>query len=305
MIPVNSTNASAREQPFFMPQISNLPHGKTGIVWNDVGGGITDRVRYRLTGGAYTNGKIANIVEKGYGIYAYRHEQTDTVTKGFIYLDADDPDCQSWTGQEQIAAQLGGILVGETDDVERELAFHLPNTVNPMTPTLGQSFSTGQVKLFLPGGVGWVDADVSRVVEKGEGDYALRLTDAQVVLAGKIYLYVNCPGSQPWVWWYDIVDSGLGAGAIELISITQPPLERWKPVVAVVRLSGASAFVKYRAHALYLGIYDPTLGFTSNFKERSSIQVDGDIVTFTILPNGGWWTNTIRLKFAAGAELAA
>ena len=304
MIPSNSANVYAREQPFFLPLKANMPNGKTGIAWNDVGGGITDRVRYRLPGGVYSNAPISRIVEKGFGIYAYRHEQLDTVNKGYVYLEASDPDCQSWSGQEQFASQVGGIVVGETDDAERELAFHLPNIVNPMIPTLGQAFSLGQVKIFLPGGVGFVDADPTRVVEKGVGDYALRLTDAQVALAGKIYIYVNVPGSQPWAWWYDIVEPGFGVGVVELVSITQPPIERWTPVVAVVRTTGGLPYVRYLGNTLHLWIYDPAVGFTSNFRERSFVSVDGDLTTLTILPNGGWWTTRIRLKFVAGAELS-
>lgn len=302
MIPSNSSNVYAREHPFFLPLKANLPHGKTGIVWPDVGGGLTDRVRFRLPGASYANATITQIVEKGFGIYAYRHLQADTVNKGFVYLDADDPDCQSWTGQEQFSSQLGGIIVGETDDNERELAFHLPNSVNPMIPTLLHAFVSGEVKLYLPGGVGWIDADPTRVVEKGEGDYALRLTDAQVTTAGKIYLYVNVAGSQPWTWWYDIVTPG-GAGTAEIISITQPPIERWTPVVVVMRTYGSIPYVKFITNTLQMWIYDPAVGFTNNFKERSFANTVGDITTLTILPHGGWWTSRVRFKFVAGAEV--
>lgn len=278
--------------------------GKTGIVWNDVGGGYTDRVRFRVPGSIYVNAKISNIVEKGFGVYAYQHEQADIVTRGFSYLDADDPDCQSWTGVEQIASQLGGILVGETSDDDREVPFHLPNSVNPLTPTTGQSFSLGDVKVFLPGGVAFINADVTRIVEKGEGDYALILTDVQVAMGGKLYLYVNVSGSQPVATWVDIVTPGTLGGAGEIISITQPPIERWTPVVVLMRITGGTPFLRYLSNTLTMWIYDPAVGFTSNFRERSNVSIDGEYTTLTILPNGGWWTSQFRLKFVAGTELA-
>lgn len=91
----------------------------------------------------------------------------------------------------------------------------------------------------------------------------------------------------------------------EILSITGSPVTRWTSVVAVVRVSGGSPFVRYVSNSLKLWIYDPVDGFTANFRDRSTVAVDGDVVTMSIIPNGGWWTNQFRLKFISGTELDA
>lgn len=97
------------------------------------------------------------------------------------------------------------IFLDETVDAEREIPFHLPDETNPLVGVTGHVFASGEVLIRLPGGA-YANADVSRVVEKGYGDYALQLTDAQVTTAGKIYIRVSVTGAQPWSSWEDIVD---------------------------------------------------------------------------------------------------
>lgn len=97
------------------------------------------------------------------------------------------------------------IFLGETDDDAREVAFHLPSAANPLTPVTGHVFSPGEVLVKIPG-VAIVNADVTRVVEIGNGDYALQLTNAQVAAKGKVYIYVNVAGAQPWSSDEDIVN---------------------------------------------------------------------------------------------------
>lgn len=84
----------------------------------------------------------------------------------------------------------------------------------------------------------------------------------------------------------------------------ETPVERWTPAVVVLKIFGdALPFVRYWSNSLKLWIYDPSEGFLKLFAERSTIKTEGDTVTFSILPNGGWWTNQFRLKFIAGVEL--
>lgn len=114
------------------------------------------------------------------------------------------------------------IFVDETDDDARELAFHLPDENDPLTGVTGHSFSTGEVLVRLPGAVAFVNADVTRVSEKGYGSYALKLTDAQVAEKGKIYIRVSVTGAQPWTGYEDIVSrSDFVAGAVSMPATTR------------------------------------------------------------------------------------
>jgi len=107
------------------------------------------------------------------------------------------------------------IFLGETDDPAREVAFHLPDANDPIGAYIaGHVFATGEVKIRLPGAVAYVDADVSRVKEKGYGDYALQLTDAQVTVKGKVYIRVLVAGAQPWTSDEDILSRAELAAAI-------------------------------------------------------------------------------------------
>lgn len=96
------------------------------------------------------------------------------------------------------------IFVDESVDAQREIPFHLPDSNDPLTGITGHTFATGEVLVRLPGGV-YANADISRVVEKGYGDYALQLTDAQVATAGKVYLRASVSGAQPWTSFEDII----------------------------------------------------------------------------------------------------
>lgn len=104
------------------------------------------------------------------------------------------------------------IFLGETDDNARQVAFHLPDVNDPLTGITGHTFVTGEVRISLPGGT-YADADVSRVIELGYGDYALKLTDAQVATAGKVFLRVNVTGAQPWTSAEDIINRAALGGA--------------------------------------------------------------------------------------------
>lgn len=55
-------------------------------------------------------------------------------------------------------------------------------------PITGRVWVAGDVKLYLPDGVAWVDATVANIVEKGRGFYALRLAAAETDVPGAVYL---------------------------------------------------------------------------------------------------------------------
>ena len=90
---------------------------------------------------------------------------------------------------------------------DAEFPFHLPSSSNPLTPVTGHSFSTGEVQIRVAGG-SLVNADVTLVVEIGNGDYALQLTGAQTAATGKAFLYVNVSGAQVYSGFEDVLDIG-------------------------------------------------------------------------------------------------
>jgi hypothetical protein len=104
------------------------------------------------------------------------------------------------------------IFLGETDDEARKVAFHLPDANDPLTPITGHAFVAGEVRIRIPGGA-YVDANPALVVEEGYGDYALKLTDAQVAVAGKVFIRVAVAGAQPWSSAEDIINRTAFAGS--------------------------------------------------------------------------------------------
>ncbi len=219
MILVGESDPNAREVPFRLPDETDPRVGVTGHVFT------LGEVKIRTPGAPYVNVAVIDIVEKGYGDYAARLTGPQATVEGFTYLYANIPGAQLWTSVEQVGLQPNGVLVGETVDVRRELAFHLPDFDNPLIPFNGgvHVFSAGEVKICLPGGV-YADADVSRVVSRGFGDFALQLTDAQVLAKGKAFLRVSVAGAQEWTAYYEIVEelasSTLGAPIISNITPT-------------------------------------------------------------------------------------
>jgi hypothetical protein len=105
------------------------------------------------------------------------------------------------------------IFLGETSNAAREVAFHLPSSADPTVPVTGHAFIAGEVKIRLPGGA-YANADPAQVVEKGFGDYALVLTDAQVATKGKVYIDVQVAGAQAWSSYEEITSKTDLAAAI-------------------------------------------------------------------------------------------
>jgi hypothetical protein len=87
------------------------------------------------------------------------------------------------------------IAKGSTGS-DAELVIKLFNKTTGAAIT-GQSFSTGDIKVWLPSGGSMVSATVANVVEKGLGYYALRLTATESATTGRAYL-VLVVGANPW-----------------------------------------------------------------------------------------------------------
>ena len=290
MIVVNEPLASAREIPFFLPLSNDPLNGLTGHTF------LLGEVKYRLPGGSYVDAAVVDVSEKGQGAYVLRLAQNQTLVSGFAYVYANVTGAQPYSGSELIATQGGGILVNEANDNKRELAFHLPDSTNPLNPITGHSFVTGQVQIALPGGA-FTNADVTRVVEKGFGDYALRLTNAQVANRGKVFLYVNIGASaQRWLNYYDVVATTAG----ELITLAniQPvpgqPLLPDTPIFFEVTSDSGNPVVLPRI------IMDPFVeselvwdvvanDFEPFYKDRSSRESITNGYRWTVRRKGGWF----------------
>lgn len=94
------------------------------------------------------------------------------------------------------------ILIN-TSGSEAELPFSIFDNDN--TPVTGYSFSTGDVKVRVPGGV-FVDADISNIVECGNGQYVLQLEASQTATEGAVFVAFS-DGSERDFFGYEMVTS--------------------------------------------------------------------------------------------------
>jgi hypothetical protein len=207
----------------------------------------TGEVKYCLPGGSlYSNADVTRIVERGRGDYALRLTDAQVAAAGTItfYINASGADPVSY------AQEIGpGILTNEATDSKREVVFHLSSGLTNVT---GHSWLTGEIEICNPGGTSYANADVTRVLERGNGDYALRLTAAQVGAGGTGSLFINASGADPQNVTYEISDLG------DIIGISFPApanattLESIRDrVIAVMEATTPAApvkpsFIRYR-----------------------------------------------------------
>jgi hypothetical protein len=96
------------------------------------------------------------------------------------------------------------IALNETLEYAAEVAFTLPLDSDPLTGLTGHTFVLGQVKVKLPGQA-WANVAVSKIVEKGYGRFAARLTSSQTTTAGDVFLTADVPGAQ-FYFGTDVID---------------------------------------------------------------------------------------------------
>ncbi len=96
------------------------------------------------------------------------------------------------------------IALNETIEAAAEVPFYLPTIVDPTVGLTGYTFtddgSGGAVEVQIkPVGGSWGNATLLKVSEKGFGRYVVRLTAAQCVTAGVVYVKAVVSGSsQPY-----------------------------------------------------------------------------------------------------------
>ncbi len=93
------------------------------------------------------------------------------------------------------------IALNETDEAAAEVAFTLPLASDPLTGLTGYVWALGEVQIRLPGAGSWVDAATIKIIEKGYGRFAVRLSSGQCTTAGTVAIYatVTTPGVQPYL----------------------------------------------------------------------------------------------------------
>lgn len=119
------------------------------------------------------------------------------------------------------------IFKGETVDAKREAVFHLATSSSPLDGLAGHVFLVGEVKICLPGGTAYTDVNQALIIERGNGDYALKLTDAQCAVAGVVTLFINVPGAQKQNFELDITDPADIAAAVFASVFEGLPFGTW------------------------------------------------------------------------------
>lgn len=90
------------------------------------------------------------------------------------------------------------IRPGEPNDYAAEILFYLPKVDSPLEPKTGHVFTLGEVRIKLsPSDPTWTEIALNRLVERGGGWYAIRLTAAQRASATVIAYEAVCAGAQP------------------------------------------------------------------------------------------------------------
>jgi hypothetical protein len=244
------------------------------------------------------------ITEIGSGYYYYEATETEAQSAPWIAVKITGV-CVEFTFEEDVSIKLNGIIVNETDATLRyigPLRFLDADTGDP----LGALDVAAATKEITINGAAWSAPDGTFVfLDDGYLYYAADATEVTEVGWIAVKLSGTCV---EFTFRQDIISPSGGVGASgAVVSITNGTLGRWSEVTARIRITDGVPYVRYVSNSLKFWLYDPVDGFVSNFNQRSSVVLDDtedeDMYVFTILPNGGWWTDQFRLKFVAGIEL--
>lgn len=111
---------------------------------------------------------------------------------------------------------------------------------------------------------------------------------------------------QTFAW--TVIASGFASAT--LVSSAWSPATRFQPVVQVYNVTAGDFYVILVSGLNRIVIRDPAdvtvdnpFGFTPQFKERSSISINGSLYTVSMLPSGGWWMRNFEIRPVSGAEI--
>lgn len=219
MIAVGEINPYAAEVFFFLPTLADPTVGKTGHVF------VLGEVQYKFSGDvSWTDVPLDQIVEKGHGWYAIRLLVGQCAVANMVSYVANCADAQPDKGTETIDV-LGGDIPQNGEGV---LPFYLPNEADPIfgAPVTGYDFGAGPttslVQLLLPDGA-FADANVSDIVERGNGLYWLVIGTTQTTKRGKAGIYADVPGAQIFSGHRTILGAGSISAATDEVSPTPIP----------------------------------------------------------------------------------
>lgn len=91
------------------------------------------------------------------------------------------------------------IALNESLEYAAEVPFDLPLATDPLTGLTGWVFTLGEVQIRLPGAVAWINVATNKIVEKGYGRFAARLTFSQTTTAGKVAIRAIVADTQPYI----------------------------------------------------------------------------------------------------------
>jgi phage gp46-like protein len=111
------------------------------------------------------------------------------------------------------------IRTAEPNDYASEILFYLPQESDPLEPKLAHLFVLGEVQISTtpvnPGDpITWIDVALDHIVERGEGWYAIRLTEGQRASAMQVAYQAVCADAQPDRG-TEIIDDALGGDIAE------------------------------------------------------------------------------------------
>jgi hypothetical protein len=216
VIAQNESTPSAAEVPFMLPTSSNPLVGLTGHAFT------LGEVQVQLPGGSFFNIPVIQIVEKGFGLYAVQLDSTQTLNQGLVYIKTSVTGAQPYEGVEQIGVTGGDIVVG----TQGYVPFYLPQSADPINgpPITGHTFSLGEVQIVVPGSNTFVNVALVDIQEIGLGAYQVIVTGAESAMRGKVYIYANVSGAQPYRGFAMVLNSSAGGagGAAPVMSNVTP-----------------------------------------------------------------------------------
>ena len=320
MILLGEAIPAAAEVPFFLPLSTDpINSGLTGHSFS------SGEVVMQLPGGAFFNVSVGQIVEKGFGQYAVQLNSGQTGTAGTVYIRAVISGAQPYTGTEEIANAEGEIFLNASDVVP----FFLPNATDPVngSPVTGHSFSSGEIKVCLPGSNSFINATVGDISEVGHGLYELAISGSETATRGKIYLFAFVSGSQRYGSFESILPASSG-------SLPTPTIDNITPTANTTPGTGAAFsadFSKARTTQITFDLHGiPSFGcdavITISYADRNEVYTaysngewlwpfdvqspdDNSISTFaadpahvTLLPRGGWPPCIVDFDVSASIE---
>lgn len=200
MIALNETNEYAAEVAFNLPLSADPLMGLTGHSFT------LGEVEIKLPGLAWANATVAKIVEKGYGRYAVRLTNSQTLVAGDVFIRATVATTQGYFGSDVIGVLGGDIAVGATGTA----SFFLPDASDPIgnPPLTGHTFVLGEVRMCLPDGV-YTDVPLVQIEEIGYGCYVVNLSAANTAKRGKVFVYADVTGYQPFEGYVTVLGTGV------------------------------------------------------------------------------------------------